>query len=543
MEVYETTYKPTCDEDGYVVYSVFFRYEDVVHQDSKQVIDEGSATGHDFEEFAWFWKSDYSSVQVKLYCNTCSTYYRYDGTITSETFPANCKQAGRTEYTAIATVQDKTYTKIETVVIPAAHDMQGGVCSLCGYRESVGLEYQETDGGWEVLGRGTCTDTEIYIPESYQGKAVVKIAIEALKNQTDVTLINVPSSVICIEKGAFKGCTALEELTIPFVGRENTDSYYFYIGYIFGASDYDINIEYTPASLRKLVITGGFVRSNALYSCNNVKEIHILEGAKVQYGMSQGSYTRYGGLRNCTSVERLTLPKGASELSGQSFSLGCYFVGTYSNWTKVPSSLKFLSVRGGLYCNISGFDSCNSNVKDLVIGNSLTETWINAEKVVNLFYEGTEEAYNALSRKPSEATNIYFYSEEKPTVDGKFWHWGDDGVTPMAWEVHGTWKFASMTIKEGDETTEVKVGDEGVTEDYVVVELKTDGTFVRTDTLSNAEKTIYEGEWKQVGDSIIVTLEGVGKTWSIDADGVLSFIWQEGTYPNRKVYTLNLKKV
>ena len=240
LEVFETTHNPTCTEDGYVTYSVIFRYEEITHQDEKEVTNEGSATGHDFEEWGWSWEDDYSGAKVLLYCKTCRSNYYYDGTITSETISATCQQAGRTEYTATVTVQDKTYTKTEIQTIPASHNMQNGKCVLCGYRESAGLEYQETTGGYKVTGRGTCSDIEIYIPETYQGEAVVAIAVEAFKDQTDITVIKVPSSVILIEKGAFKGCTALEELTIPFVGREIGSSYN-YIGYIFGSNGYDQN--------------------------------------------------------------------------------------------------------------------------------------------------------------------------------------------------------------------------------------------------------------------------------------------------------------
>lgn len=543
LEVYETTYKPTCVEDGYIVYSVLFRYEEETHQDFKQVTDEGSATGHDFEEWGWSWEDDYSGAKVLLYCNTCRANYYYDGTITSETFPATCIQAGRTEYTATATVQGETYTKTELQTIPASHNVQNGVCIHCGYRESIGLEYQETDDGYEIIGRGTCEDVEIYIPETYQGKAVVAIAVEAFKNQTDITLIKVPSSVKLINKGAFKGCTALEELTIPFVGREIGSSYN-YIGYIFGSSGYDQNMDYTPASLRKLIITGGNVGSNALYSCNNVKEIHILDGATVTLGVNSTRKT-YGGLRNCTSVERLTLPEGASATQYQSFYLGEYFGGTYTNWVQAPSSLKFLSIRGGQYCNISNFANNYPTVKDLVIGNSLTHASIITEQVVNLFYEGTEAEYNALASKPSNyygTTNIYYYSAEKPTTEGNFWHWGDDGVTPMPWNVQGAWKFDSMKTTEGSTTTEVKVGDEGITEDYVVLELKTDGTFVRVDKVSGAENAILTGRWNLVGKTIVVTYEDTEETWFINSDGRLNISWSTGSYPNWISHNIYLKK-
>lgn len=436
VEATATPYQPTCTEDGYTVYSVLYRYDEITNQDFKTVTHEGTATGHGYENRGWSWASDYTSATVSLYCLACNQAFPTAATITSQTTDPTCSQTGSTVYTASVTVGGETYTATETVTLPASHKIVNGVCTLCGYRESIGLEYAETDDGYKVTGRGTCTDAEIYIPETYQGQPVVAIAPNAFLNQTDITLFKVPSSVTLIDRGAFKGCSALKELTLPFVGRSANDSYYYYIGYIFGASGYNSDMDYTPASLQKLIITGGKVRSNALYSCNNVKEIHILEGATVQIG-SPGS--KEGGLNNCTSVERLTLPQGYS--TSASFYLGNYFGGTYTNWVTAPSTLKSLSIRGGQYANISNFANNYGQVKELIIGNSLTQANIITEKVTNLYYEGTEEEYNALTSKPFNyynTTTIYYYSEEEPTEEGNFWRWAEDGVTPIPWATQGT---------------------------------------------------------------------------------------------------------
>lgn len=65
--------------------------------------------------------------------------------------------------------------------------------------------------------------------------------ITGVKDSTTKT-INVPSYVTSITKGAFQGCTQLESLKIPFVGknRETTSGSEMVMGYIFGYYSYTL---------------------------------------------------------------------------------------------------------------------------------------------------------------------------------------------------------------------------------------------------------------------------------------------------------------
>lgn len=495
VEVTANVTQPTCTADSYTEYSVLFRYEEITHQDLKTVTHEGTAKGHDYtqSDVVWSWAEDCASATLSLFCGECYEWFRFkDDALTSETTNPTCTQAGSTVYAASVTVNGTTYDKTNTVVIPAAHNIVNGVCSLCGHRESVGLAYEETDGGYKVTGRGTCADTQIYISESYQGQPVVAIGEEAFLDQTDITLFKVPSNVTCIEQGAFKGCSALKELTLPFVGRSANDSTYYFIGYIFGATYYE-DKNCTPESLQKLIITGGKVASNALLSCGDVKEIHILEGATVQIGSISGSRKTYGALNGCTSVERLSLPYTST--NSASIALGSFFGGINSNnWSEMPTSLKFLAIRGGQYGNIDSFDDNCRYVQDVVLSNSITEAYLNVEEVTNLYYEGTQAEYEAMTQKPYNyynSTTIYYYSEEKPTEEGNFWRWAADGVTPIPWTVSGTWTLVSITMHP---STEIIPGENGAPLNYIVFDLRADGTFTQTVNAVDPVHTM-DGTW------------------------------------------------
>ncbi len=127
--------------------------------------------------------------------------------------------------------------------IPATkeHAFADGVCKECGRKEkSEGLKYELNDDGesYSVTDIGTCTDTHVFIPDSYDGKPVTGIGYAAFaycKDLTDITIgknitnveeyafydcssltgFELPDGITTIGKGMFSGCAALASITIP----------------------------------------------------------------------------------------------------------------------------------------------------------------------------------------------------------------------------------------------------------------------------------------------------------------------------------------
>ncbi len=54
---------------------------------------------------------------------------------------------------------------------------------------------------------------------------------------------------------------------------------------------------------------------------------------------------------------------------------------------------------------------------------------------LTVFYKGTIEEWKKISINNYLNLDeiLYYYSENKPTDDGNYWHYDTDGVTPVIW--------------------------------------------------------------------------------------------------------------
>ena len=81
---------------------------------------------------------------------------------------------------------------------------------------SQGIEYTLLDDDtYAVTGIGDCTDTEIVIPSSYNGKAVTSIGDRAFRLCRGLTSIAIPDGITSIGNGAFVNCSNLTSIIIP----------------------------------------------------------------------------------------------------------------------------------------------------------------------------------------------------------------------------------------------------------------------------------------------------------------------------------------
>lgn len=233
---------------------------------------------------------------------------------------------------------------------------------------------------------------------TYEKNSDGKVKITGVKDNS-VTEIVVPDFVYEIARGAFKDCTSLEKLTVPYVGNRSNGEYY-YIGYVFGAKSVKQSGTALPETLKEITVTGGYsndekLQSYAFYDCPNLTNIIIGDGV---------TYFERSVFVDCVGLESLTVPfvgrsleEATSERIAYSFgyffssstkyselmeSLNCYIFDQWSDEFSnpidsgdnviayIPKTLKKVTINGGKIG-----DACfqyNSVIENVVLGNNVT---------------------------------------------------------------------------------------------------------------------------------------------------------------------------
>ena len=327
---HEHTYKtevvaPNCTEQGYTLHTCTGcgdSYKDTYV----------SALGHSYGEPSWAWSEDYTNATATFTCTNDSEHVNtLTATVTDEvTTPVTCTTDGEKDYTATVTFNNQTYTDVKTVTVKkTGHSISGNSCVNCGQPASEGLDMVLiSEGEYTVSGIGTCTDTEILIPTTYNGLPVVSVEASAFLNNTAITSVVLPDSITSIGEKAFNGCESLTSVTFgensqltsigenAFNGCESLTSVTFgknsqlsSIGP--GAFNYCYSLE--SITIPESVTSIG---SDAFYYCYGLRSVTFGENSQLT---SIGD----GAFNWCESLESITIPASVTSIGEWAF-VECY---------------------------------------------------------------------------------------------------------------------------------------------------------------------------------------------------------------------------
>lgn len=196
------------------------------------------------------------------------------------------------------THDDLYYTKDELLAMFELITVED-IDEIC-FEPSQGLAYTLNNNGtgYTLSGLGTCTDTEVYIPSSYNGLPVTTIDVWAFGGCTGLTSITIPNSVTSIGNSVFNGCTGLTSINIP--------------NSVTSIGDFAFS---NCKSLTSITIPDSVtsIGSYVFQSCPNLTSITIPD-----------SVTSIGVdvFRECTSLTSINLPNSVTSI-GKSVFNGC----------------------------------------------------------------------------------------------------------------------------------------------------------------------------------------------------------------------------
>ena len=264
---------------------------------------------------------------------------------------------------------------------------------------SSGLElFDNGDGTYTVLSRGTCTDRFIALPDN-----VSAIADEAFK-QTNVVRITCGSGLKTIGQQAFFNCDSLTEVILND-GLTTIGSSAFF------SCDNLKNIE-IPASVTS-------IENNAFMNCP-LKTVLFLGNSKLA---TLGSYAF-----SACQFESFDMPVSVTEVGQQCF----------DSCTQLKSIVLTNVTQIGYKC----FNSC-TRLESIVISKAIEKIgnltgdagFSSCSSLTKVFYGGNESEWNAIELNQDkailEAKGLYFYSESTPVGEGNYWHYVN-GV-PTVW--------------------------------------------------------------------------------------------------------------
>lgn len=184
---------------------------------------------------------------------------------------------------------------------PLGHKLNNdNVCSFCGKSASEGLFFSLQGNEYTLIDIGTCEDTDIIIPKTYNGYPVSAIGDRAFADCSTLTRVTIPDSVLYIGNFAFKDCDWLTSITIPYSVQ--------HIGY--GVFNNCNNLTHLTWNAKSAYIDRPSLYP-PFYGCSNLTDVIFGNGVEYIHQMM---------FDNCTTLKNITIPDSMSMIGSYAFS-------------------------------------------------------------------------------------------------------------------------------------------------------------------------------------------------------------------------------
>lgn len=330
-----------------------------------------------------------------------------------------------------------------------------GKCDTCGtaLTASEGLEFTLNEDGksYSVTGIGTCTDTDVVIPGTYNGLPVTAIGNEAFLFCYALTSVVIPEGVTSIEDSAFYYCSSLESITISSSVCSVGDKVFDFCGLrsitvVAGNKTYhsagNCLIETASKTLilgssTSVIPTDGSVTSidnRAFYKCAGLTSI-IIPNTVTSIGEEAfaecdrlTSITIPGSVRSMgllafweSGLESVTILNGVTAIDGRTFSycrrltsitiadsvtsIGANAFEGCENLTNItiPSSVTSIGASAFVYCH---------NLTNITIPSSVTSIgdhlFRGCDNLTNITFTGTMAQWDAVEKGREWYPSDYF---------------------------------------------------------------------------------------------------------------------------------------
>ncbi len=283
----------------------------------------------------------------------------------NETKTANCNRCG-----------EKDTVTVEGTKV--SHKYENNVCIYCGHiKASEGLDYtlrtNNSCNYYEVSGIGSCFDTKISIPETYNNLPIKSIGRRAFAGCTEITSITIPNSVTSIYYAAFSDCSGLICVTmgngVTFIGDSAFEGCSSLTNVTIGNGVTNIrkNAFSGCGSLTGINIPASVINieDGVFNDCKSLKGVYITDVAawcNISFsinGTSNPLYYAHNLYLNDELVTDLVIPEGVTSIGTMAF-MYC----TSLTSVTIPDGVKSIGFAAFRYCN---------KLVSVIIGKDVTE--------------------------------------------------------------------------------------------------------------------------------------------------------------------------
>ena len=302
-------------------------------------------------------------------------------------------------------------------------------CVVCGTTistEKILSAGEHVESDWIVDKEATCTeDGSKYTKCTVCGIAITEESIDAtgthkyenhnciycgLTGEECFEFTYLPETE-SYEIKANKNCDLPNEISLP---STYNGKYVTSIGYLAFSDCSNLTSVVIPDSVT-------YIGQSAFRYCSRLTNVVIPDSV---------TYIGYQAFRGCSSLANVVIPDSVTSIDSSTF----YDCDSLTSIV-IPDSVASIGIYAFAYC-----DSLTS----VVIGKNVAFVGDSAftccDSLSKVYYNGMMTDWNSIyistywgGNDPLITAKHYYYSETKPTTDGNFWHWGENGEV-VVWE-------------------------------------------------------------------------------------------------------------
>ncbi len=282
----------------------------------------------------------------------------------------SCKKEHMHSYAETVTAPTRTKVGYTTYTCECGYTKNGNYIQATA---STGLEIKfigSRGDAMQVVGIGTCTDTDIEIPSEYYVESgggrilpVQAIGEDAFMDLTSVNSVIIPDSVTSIGKRAFNGCISLTSVTIP-----NSVTNIEFGAFMDCVTLTNITI---PSSVTSIA-------DSAFWGCTNLTNVTLNEGL-----------TSIGGwaFHKCSSLSNIILPQSVTTIEAYAF------LESGITHINIPNNVSY--IQDGTFQGCKNLLSATIPISVRTIGDY---AFVNCTSLITLNYRGNESQWDAISK-------------------------------------------------------------------------------------------------------------------------------------------------